>query len=839
MYVNLNHILSKAHLRDDYYSQQTVTKRTNALFHMIRVLSRNGLCIESFCNHDDSDGSGSIRRAHFAKILKNLGFPFSWKDLNDILLRYSYPPKFDSVDYQSFLGDAGATSKSEKSLPDAGLDVGAGSQNGWRMYTRVLLDVKRTLTNDSVCPDRQQKKIYKTFAAWDKSNTGSITAIQFLRVLVRQGVELQDQDQDFIVDLLDTSSMGRIDYESLLKFFFSGSDAAGDKQEYFGESSESDCGASATMKECEDLRQSAFSDDSMVIDSIENVYQVGGDGSRSSSCMDLVDDTDGQVLTSRQTPFERVPLSSRSGSSYGSDRKDSITGPSSKSHVDEFKSISSFKQKLRSASEYGSQNPDNVNIEGDCDGRSSLGKLQRRSGESSENISSKAKGKSVTESDVVSSSLRGLKSRTSSAFLSDIEEHSGRRLTHCSEKGEYSPTSSLDNISNTQSDPTFHGDGTAKIKRGRWEGVVEECDTETVGYESWNRLKRDSTESGREVYPHSSQLQALPSFRDRANSITIPEGSLLSRLPSGSFLHTLDAPTSHFEEPTEYLNYIATQTLATVRDIVLARHRAGKTLGIIFRHFDRTGRNHFNAKDFMKAISDLRVDVAENVAMLAVSKLALDGQDTVSYGEFKVYLFDPLHASLEKEVVKCMVEQFERRGREFQLSLQNWFWEEEQAMNRGATSARVKEGVVSKKSFIAVMKKFGIKISNADIDRLVARFGIDGESNWCSAAKFIRMIERSEQWITLAANSMHQEVAVKEASILRAEVSSNKAGRSGNNSFVSFGGIGLSEETISMAECLGIKVISEQHLLWIVRDALNVALPSPWARVKVQSCSIV
>ena len=34
---------------------------------------------------------------------------------------------------------------------------------------------------------------------------------------------------------------------------------------------------------------------------------------------------------------------------------------------------------------------------------------------------------------------------------------------------------------------------------------------------------------------------------------------------------------------------------------------------------------------------------------------------------------------------------------------------------------------------------------------------------------------------------------------------------------------------ISMAEYLGIKVISERHLLWIVRDALNAPLPAQWA----------
>ena len=48
------------------------------------------------------------------------------------------------------------------------------------------------------------------------------------------------------------------------------------------------------------------------------------------------------------------------------------------------------------------------------------------------------------------------------------------------------------------------------------------------------------------------------------------------------------------------------------------------------------------------------------------------------------------------------------------------------------------------------------------------------------------------------------------------------------------GGAGLSEEMISMAEYLGIKVISEQHLLWIVGDALHAPLPTPWIILKVR-----
>jgi Ca2+-binding EF-hand superfamily protein len=170
--------------------------------------------MESFCNHVDSSGTGTIRKAHFAKILKNIGFPFSWIDLNEVLLRYSNAPKFDIIDYQTFLNDAGVTSKSEKLQLDLNLDVKSTQQTGWRTYTRVLLDVKRMLLDSMLNTGKQKDDIYGMFAVWDRTNTGAVTATQFLRVLVQLQVDLRDHDQDFLVDLLDTTSMGRIDYDN-------------------------------------------------------------------------------------------------------------------------------------------------------------------------------------------------------------------------------------------------------------------------------------------------------------------------------------------------------------------------------------------------------------------------------------------------------------------------------------------------------------------------------------------------------------------------------------------------------------------------------------------------
>ena len=58
------------------------------------------------------------------------------------------------------------------------------------------------------------------FSQWDSEGLGTVTATQFFRVLARLHIDLSDQDQDFLVELMDINAQGRIDFESVLKFCF-------------------------------------------------------------------------------------------------------------------------------------------------------------------------------------------------------------------------------------------------------------------------------------------------------------------------------------------------------------------------------------------------------------------------------------------------------------------------------------------------------------------------------------------------------------------------------------------------------------------------------------------
>ena len=207
--------------------KETITKMTNALFHMVRVLNKRGLHMEEYCLPRDTKGSGFVPKSHFVSVLRNIGLPFGAKDLNDVVLRYASAPKQDAVDYHAFLRDAGVKLKHAGGNNKTDLDdTRDGSiQSDLSAYTTFLFDMKRMLMESVQRLGKQPDDVYRMFARWDNEGSGTITAAQFLRVLMRLHVDLSDQDQDFLVELLDTTSMGRIDFESLLGHCFA--DVAG------------------------------------------------------------------------------------------------------------------------------------------------------------------------------------------------------------------------------------------------------------------------------------------------------------------------------------------------------------------------------------------------------------------------------------------------------------------------------------------------------------------------------------------------------------------------------------------------------------------------------------
>jgi hypothetical protein len=91
-------------------------------------------------------------------------------------------------------------------------------------FCAVLAEVKAMLVDGVRRLNKTTDEVYRMFACWDIQGRGNVTSTQFLRVLARLQVDLPDTDQDFLVDLLDTSGKGRVEFEMVLSLCFPDAD---------------------------------------------------------------------------------------------------------------------------------------------------------------------------------------------------------------------------------------------------------------------------------------------------------------------------------------------------------------------------------------------------------------------------------------------------------------------------------------------------------------------------------------------------------------------------------------------------------------------------------------
>ena len=346
-----------------------------------------------------------------------------------------------------------------------------------------------------------------------------------------------------------------------------------------------------------------------------------------------------------------------------------------------------------------------------------------------------------------------------------------------------------DNTLLTEPDEFNFGPSSQPATRGEWDslnGSLENQNSDGMYViDDTNRSNRQVEDGNRrhghdDSYKYESEAKILLSDSDGRDGRG-SERDHPNRSNNRSNVH-FEASDYSITEPIEHLEFLASQTLAAVRDMVLTRHRAGKPLVEVFRHFDRVGKTYFDSIDFIKATSDLRIETTEKVGALAVAQIALDGRDSVTYGEFKVYILDPDHQALQQFIIQHMAEQLQRQGKAFQTLLHSVFWDEENLLTRTSTAGENRnEGSVSLKAFLSAIKKLLLRLSQSDTDRVVTRFDIHGQMKFCSAIRFIKMIERSELWQHAEDVLVHQYHAEKEASVLRAEQSNRVAGSSGGN----------------------------------------------------------
>jgi Ca2+-binding EF-hand superfamily protein len=299
-----------------------------------------------------------------------------------------------------------------------------------------------------------------------------------------------------------------------------------------------------------------------------------------------------------------------------------------------------------------------------------------------------------------------------------------------------------------------------------------------------------------------------------------------SHINTGQSSHTsYESAGPPTKEPIEHLVLLANQILSTLREIIMGRYRRGRSLQEIFEHFDRTEKTYFDARDFVVATADLRIETSPRVASIAINMIALDGYDKVSFGEFKVFVLDSDHKLLELNVQEQLAQMLEQKGREYQSFMVDMFWNEEESLNDSRVSAtgqayRQNE-YVSKIAFVTSLQRIGLVLTSSELSRLVDRFDVFG-NEMCSVLRFVRMVQNSRAWRHGEKVLAYQDEAIEEAEYLRQQLSSDQGTSLPD----------LPAELISMCEYLGIRVLSEPNMVWIAADALKAPLPVSWTAQK-------
>jgi Ca2+-binding EF-hand superfamily protein len=339
------------------------------------------------------------------------------------------------------------------------------------------------------------------------------------------------------------------------------------------------------------------------------------------------------------------------------------------------------------------------------------------------------------------------------------------------------------------------------------------------------------------------------------------------------------------EEPSEHLQLLANQISHTLRAMVLSRYKSGaSSFAKIYQHFDRQKKTYFDAKDLMKALADLRIETTERVANLVLSQMILDSVGCVTFGEFRVFVFDMEHRTLELKFQEYLGQLLERQRRPFQHLLNSVFWGDEQASRGAVTGAETGAGAraasagalpaqdsdyVTAAAFATGLRKLAPELSESEIDRFVARFDVYGKGQ-CSVSRFLTMArDNNPYWRHAELILFSQEEVSREAAALRQKIHSGEAhdprinstnlhssggenrniavnsrgncngnGNSSGSGNSNGSGNGnrtyISEDVINMAEYLGIRVLTEPQLLWIAEEALQAPLPPHWIVKKVK-----
>ena len=126
--------------------------------------------------------------------------------------------------------------------------------------------------------------------------------------------------------------------------------------------------------------------------------------------------------------------------------------------------------------------------------------------------------------------------------------------------------------------------------------------------------------------------------------------------------------------------------------------------------------------------------------------------------------------------------------------------------------------MIAYEAFLIGLDKLGLGLSARDLGRLATRFDLRGEGQECCLSRFLSLVtDRSVSWYRANVTLEYHDLAQEECQ------EALKALEEGRPLVP-----GVQADVIRMAAYLGIRVLSEPHLLHIASDAAYAPVPSGW-----------
>ena len=786
---------------------------------MLRVLIRRGVQLEEYCLHIDSRGRGMIDKKVFLSILNSIGIPLTNKDMLEVCKLYTVPSS-DEVDYETFFRDVGLSTIEKINHVDA-----STFKKNVAVFANIIGELKDALQNAIGVHQRGVDDIYRMFARWDVDGTGSITATQFFRVLARLHIEhMNDQDQDFLVELLDTNSNGRVDFDGLLSYCFHEImlKKAASTSGLTDHLSETGSASSHSTSGQQNLRATTAAASS------RRPHTASVHGDRTPPSYNVVPNLgvrrDGGIHlggvspSSHATSVAMSPGQSRrpvtatarvNSTEYRRKKSNNGNDPSAAAAA---RPQSARNKRIAYGKSTGDEGLDLVDLSTNSQWSLELGEEDNAD-------------EDIIDDDMPSAAVSPTPPDNVLAMTGNTIITNSLPVARPQSMGDFTILERVGESSEEQSSEDNH----SKRKNGE-DIIVGKYGRSDNNYYGSSGGGGNFTNKYRNP---SEQRSGVPSMQPPAYPYLLSASNQLPPeeerpIPWESDSRSNSGMSSTLtERQQERTRRIVARALITMREAVLCRHRTeGTSLQDIFRyHFDRRRCGHVNASDLKIAAQDLNIELTTQESELMLSSMILDSNQCICLGEFLVFVTDIEHNVLEARIQQEVADRYEQQGNLYRDWLQSVFFQELDAtMIPSSPASPTSETYIPAQPFTRALHKIGVPLTQSDVERLLLRFDVHGMGQISITRFFFMITDHSDAWkraeINLELFQVAQEEAEEALRLLRAQ-SEGAESPSASTS-------GLDEDIVHMAAYLGIGVFSESRLLGIVADAIRAPLPTGW-----------